>query len=83
MDQTLNKSVLEPWVDAEAVAAHLGFEADYIRKLANKGIIPGSVVPGRKRYWRFKISEVDRAYAQLNKPPASSIVHIVERSKAG
>ena len=50
----------EPWVDAETVAAHLGFEADHIRKMARAGKLPGVQMQNGKRvYWRFKLSEID------------------------
>lgn len=63
---SLSMQHIEPWVTAEIVAAHLGFKADHIRKLANQGLIPGSVIPGRRRFWRFKLSEVDAAWSKLD-----------------
>jgi hypothetical protein len=49
----------EPWVDAETVAAHTGFKADHIRKLAaNKKIPAAPMQNGKRVFWRFKLSQV-------------------------
>lgn len=59
-DTATDSSILEPWVDAKTVGKHIGFEHDHVRKLANKGIIPGKPMQnGKKVYWRFKLSQVD------------------------
>ena len=56
------KRTPEPWVDAATVAAHLGFKADYIRKQAVSGKLPGKQFKnGARSYWRFRISEIDAA----------------------
>lgn len=56
---TTDKQV-EPWVDAVAVGKHLGFNADHIRKLAVAGKLPGKQLQnGSKKYWRFKMSQVE------------------------
>lgn len=60
--ETLDKLGVEPWVDAEIVAAHTGFKSDHIRKMAVDGKIPASTMTnGKRKHWRFKISEVDAA----------------------
>ena len=65
---------VEPWVDAEAVAAHLGFKSDYVRKQAAAGKIPGTCFQnGKRAYWRFKISAVDQNMAA---PSVSPVVNI-------
>lgn len=51
----------EKWVDAKAIAEHLGFKPDHIRVLARAKQLPGvQLQNGSREYWRFKISEIDR-----------------------
>jgi len=53
---------VEPWVDADALATHLGFKPDHVRKMAASGQIPASQLQnGKRKFWRFKISVVDKA----------------------
>lgn len=55
----------EPWVDAEAVGEHIGYKADHVRKMTAAGRIPGhSLTNGKRKHWRYKISEVDKALAK-------------------
>jgi hypothetical protein len=50
----------EPYVDAERAAAHLSISRKTLLRLARKGAVPGhGIGQGRKRMWRFRISELD------------------------
>ncbi|WP_396427044.1 helix-turn-helix domain-containing protein [Leifsonia shinshuensis] len=46
----------EPWVDSEALAAHLGKSVFTVRRWAQTGTVPGRRVGNG---WMFRISEVD------------------------
>ena len=68
--------VVEKWVGADEVAAHLGFKPDHVRKLARMKLIPAFATPQnpekkdtkRKRQnWRFKLSQVDAAMEEQAK----------------
>ena len=67
MENTLNRTpLIEPWVDAATVGAHLGFKPDHIRKLAGQGKLPGiQMQNGARVYWRFKLSEIDAALVDM------------------
>lgn len=51
----------EPFIDAERAAAFLAMPRKTLLGLARKGKIPAHGIPGkgRKRAWRFRISELD------------------------
>lgn len=50
----------EPWVDMDALAAHLGYSYSTVRKMVMEGRIPSiSRRNGSRTYYRFKISAVD------------------------
>ena len=52
----------EPWVGPDRLAEYLDFAKATIVQMAEDGAIPGHAFRrGKKTYWRFKISEVDRA----------------------
>jgi hypothetical protein len=66
LPSTINPT-LEPWVDAAAVAAHLGFSKETITKMAKAGKIPGTHIRnGARTFLRFKLSRVDAAFAELH-----------------
>jgi hypothetical protein len=53
---------LEAFVDAEAIAEHVGRDRKTILRLARLGVIPGYCDPAAERkHWLFKLSEVDAA----------------------
>jgi excisionase family DNA binding protein len=56
----------EPYVDATVIAQHLGCTKDHILRQAREKRIPGHPIGRgrRRRHWRFKISEVEKALAQ-------------------
>lgn len=55
---------IEPWVDLATVAKHIGFGYDTTSKMVKSGIIPHRAVKnGSKTFYRFKLSEVDAAFA--------------------
>lgn len=57
-------SPIEPWVDLYKVAEHIGFSYNVTRKMVHDGIIPGHPLRNGKRlHFRFKLSEVDGAFA--------------------
>ena len=52
----------EPYVDANAVAQFLCATRRRVLELARAGKIPAHPLPGgRRKVWRFKLSEVDAA----------------------
>lgn|GEM_PF-1671050 len=52
----------EPFVDAERAAAFLAMPRKSLLGLARKGRVPahGIAGKGRKRVWRFRLSELDQ-----------------------
>ncbi len=59
----------EPWVNAQAVAKHLGVSAIHVRTMVRRGQLPArNMGMGKKRFLLFRISEVDAA---VNKAVAS------------
>lgn len=67
----------EPWVDASTIAEYVGFSVPTVRKMAERGTIPGHLSKnGKRAFWRFKLSQVDAA---MNAAVSSPIVS----SKAG
>lgn len=75
MDSKANiNTSIEPWVDADTVATHLGFESDHVRNLARAGKIPATQMGnGKRKFWRFKISHVDAALASVEQHISASI----------
>jgi excisionase family DNA binding protein len=55
-------AVLEPFVDPERAATFLSIPRKTLLGLARRGKIPGHGIPGkgRKKSWRFRLSELDR-----------------------
>lgn len=56
-----NRNGSEPFVDGERAAAFLSMPRKTILNMARKGSLPGHPVGlGRRKVWRFRISELDR-----------------------
>jgi hypothetical protein len=71
-----NVVALEPFVDAEVVAKHVGKHRKTVLKLARLGIIPDYCDRTAKRKHRsFKLSEVDAALKSRYAPAATRAAH--------
>jgi hypothetical protein len=58
----ISPAPLEPFVDAKAVAAHIGRSPKTVLRMAREGVIPSYCDPTMTRKHRlFKITEVDAA----------------------
>jgi excisionase family DNA binding protein len=59
--ELLSTSTLEPFVTAERAATFLDVPRKTLLALARRGRIPAHGIPGkgRKKSWRFRISELD------------------------
>jgi hypothetical protein len=56
----------EPWVDLAVLAKHIGFSYMSTRRMVAEGKIPGKALRnGKKTFWRFQLSAVDAAFAQV------------------
>lgn len=66
--------VVEPWVDAKEIAKHLGYSLPTIRNMAEHGVIPCSFhANGARKFRRFRISDVDIAFAmRVTSSPSST-----------
>jgi hypothetical protein len=52
----------EPWVNAKAIARHLGCSDIHVRTMVRRGQIPArNMGMGKKRFLLFRISEVNAA----------------------
>lgn len=52
---------LEPYIEAGRAAAYLSMSRKTLLKKARAGRLPGHPIgEGRKKMWRFRISELDR-----------------------
>lgn len=52
---------LEPYIEAGRAAAYLSMSRKTLLKKARAGRLPGHPIgDGRKKMWRFRISELDR-----------------------
>jgi excisionase family DNA binding protein len=57
----VSSAVSEPYIDAERAATHLSISRKTLLRLARRGALPAhSIGQGRKKMWRFRISELDR-----------------------
>lgn len=71
---TLTAVPLESFVDAERVGEHLGFTPGTIIRMAHRGAIPATPYKsGKKTYFRFKLSEIDKAALELGQSSAPQI----------
>ena len=67
-------SVLEPFVDAQAVAEFLSLRRPEVLKLTREGKIRGYAYRGRQRHvYRYRISEVSSDFAALIAPVQAKI----------
>ena len=56
---------IEPFVDATQAANFLYLRARRVLELARRGLIPAYPIGnGRRRVWRFRLSELARALAE-------------------
>lgn len=63
--------MIEPYVDASTVAQFLCIERRQVLALARTGKIPAHpLLGGRRKVWRFKLSEVDAAVVSGARQPA-------------
>ena len=71
----------EPFVSAEAAAAHLAISPRRLLDLARAGDLPAyPLALGRKRHeWRFKLSELEQCLADRR---ASSAMPLDRRAKS-
>jgi excisionase family DNA binding protein len=62
MNSSLGKfPVLEPYIEASQAAAYLSMTRKTLLKKARAGGLPGHPLgEGRRKMWRFRISELDR-----------------------
>ena len=70
---TMEESMqFEPYVDANMVAQFLAITRRQVLELARAGKIPAHPLLGsRRKVWRFKLSEVDAAFAAYPRQPPS------------
>ena len=65
----------EPFVDADAVASFLSLERRLVLDWARSGDIPGHPLGrGKKRTWRFRLSEIAESILSEQKPTQCKIV---------
>lgn len=58
----------EPWVKPETIARHLSVSKHQVMKMTREGKLPGrNCGMGARRFWRFRVSEVDRAMIEMEK----------------
>jgi hypothetical protein len=67
---------MEPFVDANAVAAHLKITRRQTLEMTRRGILRGYPlgVCSSRRVWRYKLSEINAAVASGVKKPAGSAI---------
>ena len=53
----------EPFVDEYVVAGFLGIEPRRVLEMARKGLIPAHPLGGKRKTWRFRISEIDAHFS--------------------
>jgi hypothetical protein len=59
---------LEPFVDSERGAEFLGITSRRLVELARAGVIPAhSIGHGRRKTWRFRLSEIAEAVSSTNR----------------
>ena len=64
----------EPFVDADAVAAFLSLDRRLVLDWARSGDIPAHPLGrGKRRTWRFRLSEITEAVLSHKKPNQSTI----------
>lgn len=77
----LDSSALEPFVRPETAAQFLGIDPETAVRFARLGLIPGYPlrVSGRRKHWRFLLSEVQEAML-ARKPKHARGVRTEKRS---
>ena len=67
-DENSQHYSLEPWVSVDTVAAHFGLHKETIRRLAVARQIPCIDDPnGKRKFRRFRISQVEAALMSMQK----------------
>jgi excisionase family DNA binding protein len=57
----MNQEALEPYVSPEDAAAFLKIKRLKLIRMARSGSVPAYPLgPGKRRQWRFKLSELDK-----------------------
>jgi excisionase family DNA binding protein len=55
----------EGYVGVDEVAVYLSVSKGHVRKMVQRGMLPAKQVGfGKKRYWRFKMSEIRQKWEQ-------------------
>lgn len=73
---------LEPFVDAEVVGRFLGIEPRRVQELARAGQLPAHPIGrGKRRAWRFRVSEIAEAMTAPKPPSAANIPVAVPGTK--
>ena len=53
----------EPFVDEHVVASFIGIEPRRVLEMARKRLIPAHPIGGKRKTWRFRISEIDAHFS--------------------
>src|SRR5664279_4568900 len=53
----------EPFVDEHVVASFMGIEPRRVLEMARKRLIPAHPIGGKRKTWRFRISEIDAHFS--------------------
>ena len=70
-----NSLVFEPFVDADAVATFLSLDRRQVLDWARSGEIPAHPLGrGKRRSWRFRLSEITETVLSHKKPNQSTIL---------
>jgi hypothetical protein len=65
---------LEPFVDAQVAGRFLGVEPRRVLELARAGQLPAHPISrGKRRTWRFRLSEIAEEMTALKSPPAAKM----------
>ena len=72
--ESQNSLGFEPFVDADAVATFLSLDRRQVLDWARSGDIPAHPLGrGKRRTWRFRLSEITEAVLSRKKPNQSTI----------
>ena len=73
---------LEPFVDAEVIGKFLGIEPRRVLELARAGQLPAHPIGrGKRRTWRFRVSEIAETMTAPKPPSAANIPVAVPGTK--
>ena len=69
VEASTTPNLLEPYVPPEGVAAFLDVKRRKVLEWARAGLIPAHPIGhGKRRTWRFRLSEVNAAVLSWNRP---------------